>query len=137
MASGSYHYIDVNAPEFVAPENMIQAIRDYLKMPELPLDVLLNSVYHSLAKSYRDAAEEIQRLAEISAPAIHIVGGGCQDSYLNRLTAEYTGKKVFAGPVEATALGNLIAQILAVNPDYTLEKARTLIRTSFHIEDVK
>ena len=137
MTSGSYHYIDVNAPGFVAPENMIQAIRDYLKMPELPLDVLLNSVYHSLAKSYGDAAEEIERLAGISAPAIHIVGGGCQDSYLNRLTAEYTGKKVYAGPVEATALGNLIAQILVVNPDYTLEKARTLIRTSFHIEEVK
>jgi rhamnulokinase len=137
IKSSNYYYIDVNADAFVAPENMIDAIRNYLNMPELPLGTLLNSVYHSLAKSYTDAANEIERLTGITAPAIHIVGGGSQDQYLNRLTAEYTGKKVFAGPVEATAVGNLLAQILAVHPEYTLEKGRDLIRKSFRIEEVK
>ena len=137
MECGKYHYIDVNAEEFVAPQNMIEAVRNYLKMPELPIAEVINSVYHSLARSYKVAVGEIETVTGIIAPTIHIVGGGCQDKYLNQLTAEYTGKKVYAGPIEATAIGNLLAQILYKNKEYNLEKIRDLIRISFKIEEVK
>lgn len=131
-----YHYFDVNSPELVAPENMIDAIRSVLNKPELPLECVINSVYHSLARSYKQAVEDIEKLSGESVAAIHIVGGGCQDTYLNKLTAEYSGKTVTAGPIEATAIGNLTAQIMSINPEYTLDEARELIRTSFKIEKV-
>ena len=117
--SGKYYYIDVNAPEFIAPENMIEAIKTHLNKPDMTLGEVINSVYHSLAKSYKDAVCEVEKTAGIKANAIRIVGGGSKDKYLNRLTMEYTGKKVTAGPVEATALGNLASQIMADNKEYT------------------
>ncbi len=134
--SGEYEYFDVHAQCLVAPENMIDAIRGLLKKPDMPLGVVINSVYHSLAKSYKQAVENIEKLTGEEVAAIHIVGGGCQDKYLDRLTSEYTGKTVTAGPVEATAIGNLIAQIMSVNPGYTIEDARELVRLSFAIQEV-
>lgn len=137
MTAGSFEYIDVNAKEFVAPENMIEAIRGYLKKPDMPLGEVINSVYHSLAKAYNDAVREVEKISGIDAKAIRIVGGGSKDSYLNRLTAEYTGKRVYAGPVEATAIGNLISQLLAEDAKYTLADLRTLVAESFQIKEVK
>jgi len=134
--SESFYKIDVNAKEFMAPDNMIEAIRSYLNMPELPLGEVINSVYHSLAMNYAEAVRDIERLAGIHAGAIHIVGGGSKDGYLNRLTAKYTGKPVTAGPVEATAMGNFLSQILADKPEYTLETLRELIVNSCAIEEV-
>lgn len=135
--SGKYHYIDVNSQAFVAPDNMIDAIREYLGMPELDLGIVINSVYHSLAKAYTDAVAEVENISGREVSAINIVGGGCQDAYLNGLTAQYTGKKVYAGPVEATAIGNMVAQILYLNNDMTLGDARELVKDSFKIEEVK
>ena len=136
IESGKYEYINVNAREFVAPENMIEAIREYLGKPDMPLGEVINSVYHSLAKSYKEAILEVEKISGIKADVIHIVGGGSKDSYLNRLTCEYTGKKVLAGPVEATAIGNLISQIYSQNPEYSLEKLRDIVVKSFDIEEV-
>ncbi len=136
IESGKYSYIDVNAQEFVAPENMIDAIRKYLGNEDMPLGEVINSVYHSLAKSYKSAIEEVERLSGIKANAIRIVGGGSKDKYLNRLTAEYTGKKVYAGPVECTALGNIISQLMA-SEGYTLSEMREAVMKSFDIEEVK
>lgn len=133
---GAYSYIDVNAKEFLAPESMIDAIRTYLKKPEMPLGEVLNSVYHSLAKSYQDAVSEVEQVTGIQADTIHIVGGGCQDAYLNRLTAIYTKKKVTAGPVEATAIGNMIAQYYAPDKGYSLERLREIVANSFAVEEV-
>lgn len=137
IESGKYTYIDVNAEAFVAPANMIDAIKEYLGNPEMPLGEVINSVYHSLAKSYKNAAEEIEKLTGEKIENIFIVGGGSADTYLNALTAEYTGKKVFAGPKEATATGNLIAQIMADNDGLDLQKAREIVRDSFDIKEAK
>lgn len=134
--SESYYYIDVNAKEFVAPDDMIQAIKDYLGKPDMPLGEVINSVYHSLARSYKEAIQEVEAISGVKSEVIHIVGGGCKDSYLNRLTAQYTGKKVLAGPVEATATGNLLSQLLADNSGYTLSNLRKLVIDSFNIEEV-
>lgn len=129
--------INPNAPEFVAPENMIDAIRTHLGEPELPLGDLLSSVYHSLALSYKEAVEIIENLTGKTVDVINIIGGGSKDQYLNRLTKQYTGKRVLAGPTEATATGNLIAQLMFDNPALTLEKAREMVKKSFELTEVE
>ena len=63
--------------------------------------------------------------------AIHIVGGGSQGEYLNELTARYTGKPIVAGPVEATAIGNILSQMLKGGEFKTLTEARKAIAESF------
>ena len=68
---------------------------------------------------------------------INIVGGGSKDAYLNKLTAEYTGKKVLAGPVEATATGNIISQMIYSKELASLEEARELVKDSFDITEVR
>ncbi len=131
----SFCYLDVNHESLVAPENMIEAVKAYFGK-DMSLDEVLASVYHSLAKSYKAATEEIEKLTGKTVNAIHIVGGGCQDKYLNRLTAQYTGKPVTAGPVEATAVGNLISQLIYNKACGNLTEARELIKKSFEIKEV-
>lgn len=136
MAIGSdfKEKIDPNAPCFVAPDNMIEAVRAYLGKPELPLFDVLSSVYHSLAESYRKAVLEIEKISQKQINSIHIVGGGSRDKYLNLLTAQYTGKKVYTGLTEATATGNILSQIMA-DRKINLTEARKIIRTTFEIEE--
>lgn len=127
--------IDPNAPEFVAPENMIEAVRNYLNSPNLSLADVLSSVYHSLAESYKVAIEEIESISGKEIKAIHIVGGGSKDKYLNKLTAEYTGKKVYTGLLEATATGNILSQIM-YDKKITLTEAREIIKATFNVKEV-
>ena len=126
--------IDPNDSAFLAPENMIEAVRNYLGKPDLFLSDVLSSVYHSLADSYRKAVEEIESISGKEIKAIHIVGGGSKDKYLNKLTAEYTGKKVFTGLMEATATGNLISQIM-YDKNITLTEAREIIKRTFDVKE--
>ena len=135
MESELRGYIDTNAPEFTAPENMIEAIKTHLGMPDLTIGEVLASVYHSLARSYNEAVKTIERISGQSIELINIVGGGCKDEYLDRLTAEYTGKRVIAGPVEATATGNLITQMMYDDKTLTLADARERVKNSF--DDIK
>ncbi len=131
MASDFIEYINPNAEDFLAPENMIEAIRNYLHKPELPIGDVLNSVYHSLAKAYDDAVNVVEEISNKKIDVINIVGGGCKDSYLNALTEKYTGKKVIAGPVEATAAGNIMVQLMYLDKSLDLTNARELIKNSF------
>lgn len=130
MGSNSVEYINPNADDFLAPDNMIEAIRNYLGKPEMSIGDVLNSVYHSLAKSYKDAVEVIEKACDKKIDVINIVGGGCKDTYLNSLTEKYTGKKVIAGPVEATAAGNIMVQLMYLDESLDLVKARELIKKS-------
>lgn len=125
-----YKYFDVNDSTLVAPKNMIDAIGKLIGSDDLGL--ILNSAYHSLAKSYSEAVTEIEAVTGKQFDAIHIVGGGCQDKYLNALTRDYTGKSVTAGPIEATATGNIVSQIMH-DKKISLAAARDLIKNSFDI----
>lgn len=131
MESDFIEYINPNAPDFLAPENMIEAIRNYLGKPDLPIGDVLNSVYHSLAKTYTEAVKVVEEISNKQIDVINIVGGGCKDRYLNTLTEKYTGKKVIAGPVEATAAGNLMVQLMHLDKELNLKSARELIKNSF------
>ena len=130
---GEYKYFDVNNSTLVAPKNMIDAIGKLIGSDDLGL--ILNSAYHSLAKSYSEAVTEIEAVTGKRFNAIHIVGGGCQDKYLNTLTRDYTGKSVTAGPIEATATGNIVSQIMR-DKKISLVKARDLIKNSFDIKEI-
>lgn len=130
---GEYKYFDVNDSSLVAPDNMIDTIGKLICSDDLGL--ILNSAYHSLAKSYSEAVSEIEAVTGKRFNAIHIVGGGCQDKYLNILTRDYTGKSVTAGPIEATATGNIVSQIMH-DKKISLATARDLIKNSFDIKEI-
>lgn len=104
-----------NDQRLVAPNSMIEAIRQCLGKPNLTISDIINSVYHSLAKSYEIVVDEIESITGEKVEMINIVGGGSKDMYLNELAKKYTGKSVVTGHVEATALGNLKTQFLFLN----------------------
>ncbi|MBQ8599810.1 MAG: rhamnulokinase [Clostridia bacterium] len=136
MASAYTKTFDPNDPRLAEPENMIEAVRACLGEGELPLGDVLSAVYHSLAHSYRRAAEEVERISGKTVEQIVIVGGGSKDVYLNRLTAGITGKRVLTGFTEATATGNLLSQIMAFE-NIDLIEARALVKRSFEIKEIR
>jgi rhamnulokinase len=132
--------IDVNDDCFLSPENMTEAIKTHCekhgkKVPETTGE-LMACVYNSLAKSYADAVQEIEQLTGRVYTRLNIVGGGTKDVYLNQLAAKYTDKEVYVGPVEATSIGNLLAQMLKNGEFENLEQARTVVATSFPIKKI-
>ncbi len=131
MESDFTEYINPNHSDFLAPDNMIEAIRSNLGKADLPIGDVINCVYHSLAKTYNEAVKVIEEISNKQIDVINIVGGGCKDTYLNSLTEKYTGKKVIAGPVEATAAGNLMVQLMYLDKNLDLNKAREIIKISF------
>ncbi len=133
--------VDVNDDVFLAPENMTKAIQAYCvnsgqKMPETPGE-LSAVIYHSLADCYGETAREIEFLTGRTYDSIHVVGGGANAAYLNQLTADASGKTVYAGPTEATALGNISAQLLKAGEYKSLAETRKAIFDSFEIKCYK
>lgn len=130
--------VDVNDDSFFAPDNMIQAIQDYCaaagqQVPQTPGEIS-TVVYQSLADSYGETVKEIEEITGKCYDAINIVGGGSNADYLNQLTANSTGKTVYAGPNEATAIGNLVAQMIDFGEFADLEAARKNIFESFAVK---
>jgi len=121
---------DVQNPAFLAPKSMTQAVQAALGKPELDLASVVRAVYHSLAQCYVNTAKEIEQITEKNYDKIHIIGGGSGDSYLNELTAQYSGKAVVAGPKEATAFGNLLVQAWADGAVASMDAGRKLVRDS-------
>ena len=130
--------VDVNDSSFMAPASMIDVIKAYCaktgqKVPETPGEIAL-CVYDSLAVCYNKAIETVEKVTGYKFNVIHIVGGGCQNGYLNELTAKRTGRKVVAGPVEATAIGNALAQLLYDGAVSDINEAKNLVKDSFDTE---
>ncbi len=130
--------VDVNDNKFYAPENMGEAIKDYCrgtgqKVPET-VGQLSAVIYQSLAESYAATVKELEDITGESYEAINIVGGGSNADYLNRLTAQKSGRTVYAGPGEATAIGNLMAQMIADGVFAGLKEAREAVFNSFDIK---
>lgn len=134
-AEGFKAYVDVNKDRFLSPESMIQAIRDECAETNQPVPEsiaqLMQCVYTSLSDCYADAIRSLQKLTGKTYTSINIVGGGCQDTYLNQRTAQATGLPVHAGPIEGTAIGNLIVQMITFGQLKSLSSARDMIRISF------
>ena len=103
--------VDANAPEFLAPKSMKAAFDGATNGRLKTIGDYFRCAYCSLAVSYRDALDELERNTGRTYEKLYIVGGGAKNAFLNRLTEEATGKKVIALPIEATALGNLKIQM--------------------------
>ena len=123
--------VDVNQQRFMNPDSMIgeviKAAREQGKAPTT-VGELMQCVYKSLAECYSDAIRNLSDLTGKTYTSINIVGGGCQDLYLNALTAEATGLEVFTGPIEGTAIGNLIVQMIVGGEFKDLTEARRAIQ---------
>jgi len=108
--------VDCNHHRFFAPESMINALRNACEetaqpVPETPGE-LAAVIYNSLASCYSLAIKELEQLTGVEYPVIYVIGGGANAGYLNALTARYTGKSVKVGPIEATAIGNVLSQMI-------------------------
>ena len=134
-ARGAADYVitvNVNEQRFMNPDSMvgevIAAAKDAGGKPPATVGELMQCVYKSLAACYADAIANLSEITGKTYTSINIVGGGCQDKYLNALTADATGLEVFAGPVEGTAIGNLIVQMIAGGEFKDLTEARKAIQ---------
>ena len=130
--------VDVNDPSFLSPDSMVEAIKKYCQKTGQPVPEsvgeLASVVYRSLAQSYGETVSSLEKIAGRTYDSIHIIGGGSNAAYLNQLTADATGKTVYAGPGEATAIGNLLAQMIYAEELTDLKSARQCVRDSFEIK---
>lgn len=140
MASGESiaSLVDCNDDCFLAPENMTEAVRKFCadtnqQVPSTPGEVSA-VIYNSLAKCYGDTIEEIEAITGKHYDTIYVVGGGSNAVYLNQLTAKYTGRRVSAGPGEATAIGNVMVQMLYDGTFESLPQARACVGESFDVK---
>lgn len=131
--------VDVNDDCFLAPDNMTEEIKDFCRRTSqlVPdnLGQLATVIYQSLAESYAKTAKEIEMITGRSFAAINIVGGGSNASYLNQLTANKSGRTVYAGPAEATAIGNLAVQMIEEKEFDNLQEVRACIYESFGVKE--
>ncbi len=127
--------VDCNDDRFLAPANMTEEVRRACaesgqQVPEGIAEVA-SVIYNSLARCYAETAKELEEITGRRYDRIHIVGGGANAEYLNRLTAAATGIPVYAGPTEATAIGNVAVQMIADGELADLKAARACVRESF------
>lgn len=130
--------VDCNDDRFLAPDSMIQEIQKACResgqqIPE-SYGEIASVIYNSLAKCYGDTISEIQEMTGKTYDSISVVGGGSNAEYLNVLTAEYTGRTVYAGPTEATAIGNIMVQMMANGELENLNTARDCVFHSFEVK---
>jgi rhamnulokinase len=126
--------VDPDDPSFANPTDMPEAINRFCcrtdqSMPTTP-GSYARTVFDSLALKYRLVIRDLQAVIERPIARIHVIGGGSQNALLNQLTADATGLPVIAGPVEATALGNIAVQMLATGAAASLPAARAIIDRS-------
>ncbi len=126
--------LDVDDPAFLHPADMPAALGTQLTRTGQPAPsdpiVLVRTVLEGLALKYRLAIEQAERLADLSVRVIHIVGGGARNELLCQLAADACGRPVVAGPVEATALGNILVQAMGRGEVRDLTEARVIVRAS-------
>ena len=129
---------DPDHAAFLHPRSMVTAIAEYCREtgqpePDGPAGYA-RAILESLAFKYRVVLESMERLTGIPITEVRIVGGGSRNRLLNQFTADSTGRTVIAGPVEASALGNIAMQIVATGVVGTLDDARRIIERSFPVE---
>jgi rhamnulokinase len=131
--------INPDSPELFQPGGMVQKIqRQCIQTgqpePKTPGEIN-RCIKESLALAYRDTLEHIIRETGFDIPFVHIIGGGAQSILLNRYAASAMGRPVYAGPVEAAAIGNISAQLITAGELENLEEVRQVVRESFPIRE--
>jgi rhamnulokinase len=143
QAAPLHSLIDPDHAVFSKPsepgDDMPSRVRDFCLRTGQPVPeskgALVRCVLESLALKYRWVLERTEEILGYQLSPLHIVGGGTQNKLLSQFTADATGRLVVAGPVEATALGNVIVQMMALGQVGSLAQGRDLIRRSFEVEN--
>ena len=133
------HFINPDDASFANPQSMLKAIEEFCvrtgqKAPESDAAVI-RTIFESLALRYREVLEMLEEMAPFAIDVLHIIGGGSKNALLNQYTANATGKRVVAGPSEATAIGNVMMQAIGAGAVGSLAEARKIIRNSVETEE--
>lgn len=130
--------IPLNDPRFLNPRDMPKAIQDFCQETKQPVPKsegeLIRCCYESLALKYGQTLASLEELTGESIDVIHIVGGGSKNKMLSQFAADVCQRPVVTGPVEATALGNLLTQVRASGELSSLAEMREVVRISSHVE---
>ncbi len=130
--------IDPDAPEFAAPENMLEAIREFCRRTDqgVPEDdaAMIRCIFDSLALKYRYVFKKLEAYSPVPLEGLFVLGGGARNQLLNQMTADALGVAVVSGPPEATAVGNVAVQIIATGALGDLSAARDMVKNSFASE---
>ncbi|MBP5651815.1 MAG: rhamnulokinase [Lachnospiraceae bacterium] len=133
--------IPANDGRFLSPASMSEEVRAACResgqqVPETPAEVAA-VIYNSLARCYADTLSEIEEITGKHYAAVNVIGGGSNADYLNRITAKACGRTVYAGPSEATAIGNLLVQMMADGAVSDLKAGRRLVFDSFAVREYR
>ena len=132
-------FLNPNNPKFIKPQNMPKTIKEYCKqaqqkIPEDPFQIA-RGIYESLALNYKHEINKIENITDKKVEQINIVGGGVKAEILCQFTADATQRRVVTGPVEATAMGNIISQLMAYNEISDLKEGREIVRNSVKLKE--
>ena len=133
--SANDYLVDVNDNRFLAPANMRAEIEAAVGR-SLDTGEIAYCIFSSLAKGYAQAVEEFETITKKKYDSLNIIGGGSKNELLNELTARATGKHIYTGPTEATAIGNLAVQMVSAGVFDGIASARKVIKNSFEIGEI-
>src|SRR5439155_14775182 len=137
-APGQGSIVNPDDASFMLPPSMPAALADFCRKTKqsVPVDpgAIIRCALDSLALRYRWVLERLEELTGKPISTIHIVGGGCQNTLLCQLAADCCNRTVVAGPVEATALGNVLVQMIGLGLIKSLAEGREIIRRSFDVK---
>jgi len=132
-------HIDPDYGEFFSPGDMPIKINKYLKQTgQSEIEdkgQMVRVILEALAFTYRRTIDQLEDVSGDSIKVLHIVGGGIQNELLCQFAADATGKKVVAGPIEATGAGNIIMQAIAAGQIKSIEQGKSLVRNSFEVKE--
>lgn len=125
-------FINPDAPEFATVGKVPEKIRNYCKKTNQPVPesdgALVRCIYESLAMKYKFAVNQLTENTGRKFDVLHLLGGGTKDSFLCQMTSDSLGIPVIAGPAEATALGNILLQLIALGDIKNIDEGRAVIR---------
>ena len=133
--------VDPNHESFIAPFDMEEAVLKYCqeRLGQKPKTrgELARAAYNGIVLEYKRAIEGLEKTLNREVDCINLVGGGTQDEFLCQLTADLTGKPVFAGPVEASVTGNILMQLQALGRIQDVAEGRRLVERSCQIKEYR
>ncbi len=132
-------FINPDDASFANPQSMLRAIEDFCVRTGQPVPQsdkqIVRTIFESLALRYREVLEILESMSPFAIDVLHIIGGGSNNALLNQYTANAIGKRVVAGPSEATAIGNIMMQAIGAGVVGSLAEARKIIRASIETEE--
>ncbi len=132
-------FINPDDASFANPQSMLKAIEEFcLRTGQVPPQSdkqIVRTIFESLALRYREVLEILESMSPFAIDVLHIIGGGSKNRLLNQFTANAIGKRVVAGPSEATAIGNIMMQAIGAGVVGSLAEARKIIRASIETEE--